>query len=143
MVKALMLLMLVASGRGEFIMPPCKGGLYETTPSRRTLAGALNGSSFVDGNASTAIFKSPKSLAISSHQRFGGRATALIGMCCSLVCLIGMCECHCAGYLRDHARLSGIELVSFVFRQPVYKVCEPCSRFDFSGRHARANSRRT
>jgi hypothetical protein len=91
MVKAWMLLMLVASGKGEFILPPCKGGLYETTPSRRTLAGALNGSSFVDGNASAATFKSPKSLAISSHQRFGGRATALIGMCCSLVCLIGIC----------------------------------------------------
>ena len=45
-------------------------------------------------------------------------------------------EVDSASYLRDRARLSGIELVSFVFTHHVYnKVCEPCARFDFSGRH--------
>ena len=76
-----LLLLTVASGSAELqlISPPCQSGLYETTLSRRTLAGAENGSSFIVGVGLAASFKAPQSLALSFHPRFGSRATALVG----------------------------------------------------------------
>ena len=79
-----LLLLTLASGSGALIPPPCQSGLYETTSSRRTLAGAENGSSFIDGVGLAASFKSPQSIALSSHPRFGGRTIALVGIICAL-----------------------------------------------------------